>query len=481
MRTKVSVIALSAVLLIAIAAFLTGADQPDDPGRALLRQSEAEALAKSEGCIGCHKNIEPMHRTGTFQLGCTDCHGGNPSAKTAEGAHVRPRHPDKWPSSANPVRSYTLLNEEDPAFIQFVNPGDLRVADRACGPCHGQTVLNVQKSMMTTSSLLWGGAAYNNGIVSTKHYIFGESYGSDGVQRKINTVPPPTPELLAKGVLPTLVPLPRWEISQVTDRFRTFERGGIASRANPSEIGVPNPFADEPGRPDMKLGARGIGTELRISSPVLNIHKTRLNDPHLSFLGTNDHPGDYRSSGCTGCHVVYANDRSTVHSGPYAAFGNNGLTRTADPTIPKNEPGHPLVHQFTRSIPSSQCMVCHMHQPNAFINTFYGYQMWDYETDGEAMYPAQEPQLSASEARKLLEANPEEAVLRGKWGDESFLANVSDLNPGLKNTQFSDYHGHGWIFRAVFKKDRKGNLLDKDGRIIPADAPHKFHGVVPRE
>ena len=51
-----------------------------------------------------------------------------------------------------------------------------------------------------------------------------------------------------------------------------------------------------------------VGTGLRISVPVLNLHKTRLNDPHLSFLGTNDHPGDYRSSGCTACHTIYAND-----------------------------------------------------------------------------------------------------------------------------------------------------------------------------
>jgi len=35
----------------------------------------------------------------------------------------------------------------------------------------------------------------------------------------------------------------------------------------------------------------------------------RLADPLLSFLGTNDQAGDYRSSGCTACHVIYANDR----------------------------------------------------------------------------------------------------------------------------------------------------------------------------
>ena len=40
---------------------------------------------------------------------------------------------------------------------------------------------------------------------------------------------------------------------------------------------------------------------------------------------------------------------------------------------------------------------------------------------------------------------------------------MSELNPQLKDTQFADYHGHGWNFRAVYKRDRKGNLLDAQG------------------
>jgi len=58
------------------------------------------------------------------------------------------------------------------------------------------------------------------------------------------------------------------------------------------------------------------------------------------------------------------------------------------------------------------------------------------------------------------ENNPNEASARGHWSDPEFLANVSDLNPHLRHTQFADFHGHGWVFRAVFKKDRQGNLLD---------------------
>jgi hypothetical protein len=93
--------------------------------------------------------------------------------------------------------------------------------------------------------------------------------------------------------------------------FRVFERGGrIAGNTFP-ETGQPNASGqlqklEEPGRPDLRQSNRGPGTGARIAVPVLNIHKTRLNDPLMWFLGTNDQPGDYRSSGCTACHVVYA-------------------------------------------------------------------------------------------------------------------------------------------------------------------------------
>ena len=80
--------------------------------------------------------------------------------------------------------------------------------------------------------------------------------------------------------------------------------------------------------------------------------------------------------------------------------------------------------------------------------------------------------------RAVLERNPEGAASRGNWADPEFSANVSELNPKLKDTQFADYHGHGWNFRAIFKRDRKGNLLDDDNNIISADDPEKFKKAV---
>ena len=262
--------------------------------------------------------------------------------------------------------------------------------------------------------------------------------------------------------------------------FRVFERGGRVISSQFPEIALPNSSGtlqklDEPGRPDIRQSNRGPGTGSRIAVPVINITKTRLNDPHLWFLGTNDQPGDYRSSGCSACHAVYANDRDEKHSGVYAHFGHKG--DDGDPTIRPSRPdesGHPIRHEFTRAIPSSQCMVCHMHQPNVFVNSYYGTIMWDYESDAPSMWPKEQKYPTAEEARRILDRNPEEASIRGKWGDPEFLKNVSTLNPQLKDTQFADYHGHGWNFRAVFKRDRKGTLLDKDGKPVADDDPEKF-------
>lgn len=60
-------------------------------------------------------------------------------------------------------------------------------------------------------------------------------------------------------------------------------------------------------------------------------------------------------------------------------------------------------------------------------------------------------------------ANPEEAAAKGNWSDPDFLNNVTDLNTETKHSQFGDFHSHGWVFRAVFRRDQKGNLVDYNG------------------
>jgi hypothetical protein len=440
-------------------------------------QTHAEALAKSTGCLECHKGTDTysMHTSPNVILGCTDCHGGNPTpGLTERKAHVAPRNPIFWESSANPNDSSVLLNHESAEFIQFVNPGDLRVAEKTCGLCHQESVDHVWNSMMNHGAMLWGAALYNNGGTPFKDYRYGQAYGLDGTPLRLTNPTPVTPEdTLRHGILPYIEPLPRFELSQPGNVLRIFEKGG----EKPLSLGLPD-REEDPGKPGRRLSERAFGTDLRTDPVFLGLVKTRLHDPLLGFMGSNNHPGDYRSSGCSACHVVYANDRSPTQSGYYSKYGNQGLSFSADESIPKNERGHPIKHEFTRAIPTSQCMNCHMHQGNLFVNPYVGYIWWDQESDGEFMYPKKQKNPTEEEIAASVRENPEAAAARGNWGNLDFLEKVAELNPQLKETQFADYHGHGWVFRAVFKKDRKGNLVDLDDNIIPPDDAHKFSKAV---
>ena len=141
-----------------------------------------------------------MHRSEAVVLGCTDCHGGDAAINAPAGetysadahhnkrdwsssyqtamdqAHVLPKYPDHWKSSANPVRSYTWWLKESQQFVRFVNPGDFRVADKACGACHLPIIQANKKSLMANAAMFWGAGAYNNGILPYKHSLLGESY-----------------------------------------------------------------------------------------------------------------------------------------------------------------------------------------------------------------------------------------------------------------------------------------------------------------
>lgn len=446
---------------------------PEFAGLDLTQQTPEQVNAKSWGCKGCHQNVRDPHFKDSVQLGCTDCHGGNANTGDKHQAHVHPCNSEVFCSSAAPVRSYAALNHEDWRFIRFMNPGDLRVAHLSCGTigCHPAESLQVKKSMMTHGCMLWGAALYNNGGVPFKWPRFGESYSMHGAPQRLQTVPPPTDyEMHQKGVLPFLDPLPRYQVSQPANILRIFERGGRFV----IETGIPE-RTEEPGRPRVRVSNRGLGTQNRTDPVLIGLQKTRLLDPTLNFIGTNDHAGDFRNSGCTACHVVYANDRSPVTAGPFAKYGNRGLAAphddgfvtNVDPCIPKNEPGHPIEHRFRSGMPTSQCIVCHTHPGTTVMNSYTGYMWWDEETDGEWIYPPEQMHPTSEEYTRSNMSNPNESSARNRLSDPEFLANVSDLNSQFPTMHVADYHGHGWLYKAVFKKDHDGTPLDHEGNRLP--------------
>ena len=382
------------------------------------------------------------------------------------------RRPGTGRRAPSPRKATRCSTSEAPEFIRFVNPSDYRVAREACGACHlpdhpggraqpdGDGAHVLGRRPTTTASCRSSTTIYSarpiratasrrtccRPVKPTRHQMTPTKHGASARARSAAVL----------GGDAAGRHLPRVRARRPQHQHRNFPRSACPIRTATSQR------LEEPGRPDIRQSNRGPGTGLRVSIPVLNITKTRLNDPFIWFMGTNDNPGDYRNSGCAAAMSSMPTIAIRAKAGPYAQFGNGGTSADVDPTIPKDESGHPLRHVMTRAIPTAQCMICHMHQPNLFMNTYLGYTMWDYETAAPEMWPKEQKYPTAEEMRKVLDRNPEAPAPRGNWADPNFLRHVSDLNPKIKDTQFADYHGHGWNFRAIFKRDRKGNLLDKD-------------------
>jgi len=466
----------------------------------------ADGFAAADGTkkANAYHNMHDPNKLADLLISCVDCHGGNGNESDKDKAHVQPNSATRylWEDPKNPNKlsganlkiAFAATLAESPDFIRFVNPGDLRAAWVTCYACHADAVEHNSTSMMTGGPMLWEAALYNNGSINRKDAIYGEYYTTDGVPARVTMPQTPTAEQTrTKGWLASLGPLPRWEVTQSGNILRVFERGGERRPI----IGIPD-SEEEAGHPDVKLSIRGLGTQVRTDPVSIGLQKTRLLDPTLSFAGTNDHPGDYRGSGCTACHVVYANDRSPVHSGVWAQYGNRGLTASTDATLAdaKQQSGHPILHYFVQQMPVSTCIVCHIHPGTNVLNEYTGYMWWDNETDGKLMYPKKQRQVDADDELADYSHNPEGASVRGLWSDmgqfalteqqkaqfqneqdqlgrpaaQDFLESLYDMNDNvdLKHTRFADFHGHGWVFRAVYKKDRHGNLLDEDGKIIPS-------------
>src|SRR5450631_4097919 len=128
---------------------------------------------------------------GLHRLPRRQCHA-RPHAEAGSRCAAQPGFLGKF---GEPDDSSVLLNHESAEFIQFVNPGDLRVMEKTCAPCHADIVHNVSHSMMRHGAMLWGAALYNNGAYPAKNYRFGQAYGLDGAPLRLNSPVPVTPEM----------------------------------------------------------------------------------------------------------------------------------------------------------------------------------------------------------------------------------------------------------------------------------------------
>jgi len=251
-------------------------------------------------CQFCHQNTpksldEVAHPWAA--LTCVDCHGGNKDAFTQDNAHVA-----KPPMVASTYRHLATeqMNDLDPDYLRFVNPGDLRVAEISCGSKNPQSIVGV--------------TGCHQGIVdTTQRSVMSTFTGHYNV-----------PRFLA-GM-----------------QGREAAVGAVALQANTEDQPMGTVDAIEPllgpteGASDI---AHVMDTYLVQACP-----KCHANGP-----GPNDAYGNYRSSGCTSCHMIY---------------DNSGISESLLQNIPnaQNDDGrspHPMKHELTSAISVDQCVHCH--------------------------------------------------------------------------------------------------------------------------
>jgi len=249
-------------------------------------------------CLNCHAAIENIHPNIT--IACTECHGGDYTSTIKTQAHVQSNGRVTYDDSVPPL-------DDDLAYQQFVNPSNLRVAEKTCGRCHTGHVERVKKSLMSHTAGHHSGGLYQASVDSSKT----PTYGTIAIEDNDNSVP------VERGAVPRLLDLISWDNSL--------------------------DFADltNPALKDFKTHFRAIPEQACVRCHLWTRGKGYRG---AAAIDDDSRDGLFRADGCAACHMVYAND---------------GLSRSSDASINKTQKGHPLRHRLTKSIPTEQCVHCH--------------------------------------------------------------------------------------------------------------------------
>jgi hypothetical protein len=302
--------------------------------------SEGSASSQSESCMVCHNGATNNDYSGPGienphpfplapMLTCTTCHGGNPRGTDKASSHV-PAPPqigdrstwtdnglnwfnrltlagiDKFPNYTVNGVTYTGID-----YLQFVQPGDLRVVtqSRACGACHGNHAQSVARSVLATETGFFGGSMYFIGVdnaITAQQGLY-DNTASD------------------------------YAFRTVTDPSYVYDpQNRVGAVQNLIEVPVMSSFGKNGG---MNIFRNAAYDALNLSGQQTSDGKTvtgsklqnlfmeqvafTCGDCHLGHRGANNRYGDYRSSGCTACHMRYS---------------QSGRSGSKDPNVSKTEP-----------------------------------------------------------------------------------------------------------------------------------------------
>ncbi|QDU68417.1 hypothetical protein [Engelhardtia mirabilis] len=296
----------------------------------------------STSCMLCHNGtlsgdyagpgIENPHPfPGAANLDCATCHGGNVAGDTKELAHVPPPPQigdrdfqdvnaqayfnrltlvgiDKFPDYTVGGTTYTALD-----YLQWINPGDLRVTEAGlgCGQCHAPHSDSVAHSLLATSSGIFSGASFASGV-------------ENEVPASVDLWQDTAADLGWRAVVDPAFNLGTAQIGEVSELI---EYPVFSVRNDPAPDAIHNNAAYNAANLLDDVQADG---RLVTGSELANLYHEQVaftcGDCHLGSAGANNRSGDYRSSGCTACHM------------PYSLGGRSG---SLDPHVNKLEPLDP--------------------------------------------------------------------------------------------------------------------------------------------
>ncbi len=301
------------------------------------------SLATAESCMSCHngslhddyagpglENPHPFPGDAEV-LTCTACHGGNPNGRDAASAHVPPPPSigdrdfqdrnaqayfnkltltgiDKVPDYTVDGVTYTGID-----YLQFLNPGDLRVTEaaRGCGECHGDHSASMARAPIGLSMGIFSGASYASGQLNQipGHQGLFEDTAADLAFRAV-TDPSHVHSATEVGKIGQLIEAPVWASRQDQGPDFLFRN---------QDFVVANLVND--------VNADG---SLVNNSRLAKLYQEQVmftcGDCHAGSSGANNRYGDFRPSGCAACHMPYSLD---------------GRSRSLDPNVPKDEPADP--------------------------------------------------------------------------------------------------------------------------------------------
>jgi hypothetical protein len=279
----------SLTLLIGISfiVFLSSCgSEPSSPKKAASEKAKVSSAPAStdsnskQDMTGEQEGAAPVTAS-TQEAGCLSCHKGIESIGGGLKQAVQALH--------NGLACGFCHKGDDKAATKeaahdglLPNPTALDVVEQTCGMCHRAHVERVKKSLHATMA----------GMISSTSYAF-------AAQKEKNA---------------------QWATYVVEDTDGTV----------PKEKGAVEKLEQLP-------------TFSQSNNPGHDYLRNQCLRCHLWTEGKKTE-GDYRSSGCAACHVLY---------------DDNGLSKSADPTIPKDKPDHPIKHQLTTKIPPEQCIHCH--------------------------------------------------------------------------------------------------------------------------